>query len=307
MLKRHTKLINNPDAYTIVEVMIFLVVTAALLISALGLVSNQQAKTHFTQGVQELDAQIHATINETASGFYPNQSNFDCDVQSTGQPVLTPNNTNGTKQGQNSECTFLGKVLQFGLNDARCTTTNAVECTKYATQTVYGRRQDTDKSLVQTLWDPDGSGTGLVGAQPRLAVGAVDLSDKHDIPENLRVYDMYQVQGGHSTTIGSVGFFYPLATYNNGSSDPLSGAKDVNLLGIPGSSLGQAADPDLATSVSSIESGGAIASPDAVVICLADVGSLVRRAAIVIGGQGRQLTTDVTYNATSGVPGRGCP
>lgn len=294
-----------PHGYTILEVMIFLVITGALLVSALAMFNGQQNRTRYTQGLREMDAQIRAVSNEVQSGYYPSSNTVQCTLVGN-VPTLA---SGTTRQGANQDCTFLGKTMQFGLATGSCNTGSPSDCTQYAVNTVYGRRAESNNQLVQTLEDPDGAGSKR-GAQPQLANGTngtPDLSDRRTIPGGLRIYKMYAVRGGSVTTIGAVGFMYPLTQYAAGSSDPVSGSRSVDLLAVPSSALGQ---DDLAAA-------GAIQgnnlhetdrNPDNVVLCFEDQGlGGGRRSAIAIGGQGRELTTQVYNNIVgANIPGAAC-
>ncbi|OGL30763.1 hypothetical protein A3F37_04050 [Candidatus Saccharibacteria bacterium RIFCSPHIGHO2_12_FULL_41_12] len=66
------KLSGGTRGYTIVEVMIFLVVSAGLLVSVLGVISGQQQKTRFQTGVRDFESQLQDTINDVETGYYPN-------------------------------------------------------------------------------------------------------------------------------------------------------------------------------------------------------------------------------------------
>jgi hypothetical protein len=294
-----------PHGYTIVEVMIFLVVTGALLVSALALFNGQHRRTQYTQAIREMDSQIRAIANEVQSGYYPNLGNVQCTVSGSGPSLQNVT----TAKGSNQSCIFLGRVIQFGSQGTNCTASSPSDCTQYTIHTVFGRRLDSNGQLAQTLEDPDGAGAKS-GAQPRLAVpatGQVDLSDKRDIPGNLKIYKMYEVRGGAVTTIGSVGFIYPLSIYTSGNSDPVSGSRSVNLVGMAGTALGQDANTAEATSVQNLNEGQR--DPDQVVLCFTEAGLITsRKSAIVIGGQGKQLTTQVYNDVTNGttIPGNAC-
>lgn len=56
--------------------MIFLVVTAALMLSVLGLFNGRLQRTQFSQAVQALDNRIKSVANETSTGTYPSSPAF---------------------------------------------------------------------------------------------------------------------------------------------------------------------------------------------------------------------------------------
>ncbi len=101
--------------FTIVEVMIVLAVTGIMFVAAAILINGRQNKTEFTTGINDLQQQLQQIANETASGYYPNNSNFVCKSSAIGPVTFTPGSN---KQGTNGGCIFMGKALQFGLGAA---------------------------------------------------------------------------------------------------------------------------------------------------------------------------------------------
>lgn len=83
--------VRGTKGYTIIEVMIFMVVSGGLLVSVLGSISGQQQKTRFQTGVRDFESQIQDMINDVETGYYP----------SNGDPGTT-----ATK-------IFIGKGIQF--------------------------------------------------------------------------------------------------------------------------------------------------------------------------------------------------
>lgn len=100
--------------FTIIEVLIVLAVSGALLVSAAALINGRQAKTEFQTGINNTQQQIQQIINETISGYYPNAGDFTCTGSSVGGVVSFHNASN--RQGTNFGCIFMGKAIQFGLS-----------------------------------------------------------------------------------------------------------------------------------------------------------------------------------------------
>jgi len=103
------------DGFTIVEVLIVLAVSSLLLISAINLVNGRQARAEFTTGANDELQQLQQLINETASGYYPNNNDFTCSGSAAGPVTLSLAAHGSTSQGTNTGCIFLGKVVQFGI------------------------------------------------------------------------------------------------------------------------------------------------------------------------------------------------
>lgn len=106
------------DGYTIVEVMIFLAISAALLFSASALISGRQQRTQFNQSVVQLDQDLQDLFNDVATGYYPTQNGFECHAEYRRYlghfvPVIT--DTKNIGQGKNSGCTFTGKLITMPL------------------------------------------------------------------------------------------------------------------------------------------------------------------------------------------------
>jgi type II secretory pathway pseudopilin PulG len=101
--------------YTIIEVMIFLVVSTALLVAVMTTLSGKQERTRFTESVEILDRDYRDALNDVSTGFYPTAGDFTCTSDSSGLqfPVGT------TEQGANTGCIFLGKAIGPGASPSQ--------------------------------------------------------------------------------------------------------------------------------------------------------------------------------------------
>lgn len=95
--------------YTIIETMIFLVISSALIASATILFDGRVRLAQFNQSTLEYEAFLRSEISKVASGTYPNLRNFLCTASPSG-PVLATSAT-ATGQGTRTDCVFLGKVI----------------------------------------------------------------------------------------------------------------------------------------------------------------------------------------------------
>lgn len=285
--------------YTILEVMIFLVVTAALFVSAITLFNGQQERTRFTQSVRELDSAITGVYNEVASGFYPKSSDFSC-ATASGRPVLSKVGAgNSATQGASTNCVFLGKVLQFAptgsLRTDSCSNSDNNFC--YASYTVAGRRQVGTRNV-----------TNLTETVPTLAVPTVagdtttpDFSDYRTLSPNNRIAKIVARRSGAASAevIGGFGFIGTFAnSFNALGEQQAGGAQSVTVVPIYDTTLDQSI-ATFGTAVSALKE--ADRNPDFVIICIQQgAGSNERRAAITIGGAtsaaSRKFTTDVTID-----------
>lgn len=124
---------RNRGGFTIIEVMIFLVISGALLAAAMVAINGQQNRTEFTQGMRDIDSKLQDTLNDVSNGNFT-YNDKDCTVSPTGVPSLSGS---GTGIGTRSACLFLGEALQFSTSGS----TGGVENnTRFAIYTVLGRR-----------------------------------------------------------------------------------------------------------------------------------------------------------------------
>lgn len=98
--------------FTIVESLVVLGVTGALFVSMVVLVAGQQSKARFQSSIKDLTAQIQQQINEVSSGYYPGSSDFTCTANGATVDVSDVSSVN---QGSNTQCTFLGRAMMFGV------------------------------------------------------------------------------------------------------------------------------------------------------------------------------------------------
>lgn len=105
---------HRQHGFTIVETMIVLGVSAALVSTAMLYVGGRQNRTQFTVAINDEKQFIEETINETANGYYPHATTFDCAGSTGARPAFSNIGTSTKQQGANSGCTFLGKVMVFG-------------------------------------------------------------------------------------------------------------------------------------------------------------------------------------------------
>ncbi len=286
------------SGYTIVETMIFLVITGALLVAALGFLAGQQTRTQFNQGLREMDSQIRAALSDVESGYFYDRGGFTCTAVAAN--TLTVSSGGSTTQGTNENCVFMGKVVQFGpSNGTNCSGGTVTECTEYAVHTVVGRRTTTGgvtpSTLQQTI--PTPIFTSLRNTT------SPDITEYRSTPGALRINRMYEVlQDNTSREIASVGFLYSL---RGGSA--ASGNSGVTIVGVSTSKLGD----DKEKTFDSIRAlTEANRNPKQIVICFDHGGTIntsSRVGAIVIGGKGRELTTEVIVDARANPPaGSGC-
>ena len=102
--------------FTIVEVLVVLAISGALLASSLALVANLQPEADFTQSMYDMKSKIENSIRGASNTNYPNTTQFDC-IKSANKPTLVSVIAPATHEpGTNQDCIFLGKALAIPLN-----------------------------------------------------------------------------------------------------------------------------------------------------------------------------------------------
>jgi len=97
--------------FTIVEVLIFLAVSSALMVSAFTLISGSQSKTAFTQSINNVQQQIDSVINNVANGYYSaGETQNKCTVIND---VPSFDSETSVSRGSSDQCIFLGRFMAF--------------------------------------------------------------------------------------------------------------------------------------------------------------------------------------------------
>lgn len=272
----------RPQGYTIVEVMIFLAISGALFASAVILLGGQQQKTEFTQAIQEINSQIQDALNDVATGYYPYVSNFQCvAVGSSGPPTISSGGTN--TQGTNEGCTFLGRVMHFGVA--------GTSPEEFGIYTVVSRRQ---------YGVPAREVLNFSQAEPTAVVDEAISAEFKTLQNGMKVRAMkYKTAPGPGgITVGAFGFMTKFATYTSSGSNLVSGDQTVNLMPIASTSIGQT-PATVKLAVDAIDDSTAVVNPGGGVIICFESGGTDQFGVITIGSNGRQLSTKLEIlNAT---------
>jgi type II secretory pathway pseudopilin PulG len=201
--------VNGARGFTVVETLIVIAVSGVLFISAVLLVAGQQRKVEFTQAVNDIRNVIQQTMNEVGSGYYPNGGNLRCVASGSTLSITT---TNSVAQGSNTGCIFLGKAMQFGLQDT--------DPQQYVIHSIAG------------LQNNDGT---LAGSRPK----AVDIGGTRQVKSltnGLRATGMRYVVDGVSTKVGAVAFINGLGKYGS-DNRLLSGSQQVSVVPVASSGI----------------------------------------------------------------------
>jgi prepilin-type N-terminal cleavage/methylation domain-containing protein len=262
---------NNVRGFTIVETLIVIAVSGVLFLAAILMVAGQQRKVEFTQAVNDIKTVIDQTISEVATGYYPNTGNVRCAV-SGGNLSIT--NAANAGQGANTGCIFLGKAMQFGVQDT--------VPQQFVVHSVAG------------LQNNSGS---LASARPR----AVDIDGTRETKElrnGLRATGMRYVVDGVRTNIGAVAFVNGLGQYGS-SSQLLSGSQRMSMVPVTSSGVVPNTTVTAVTDAinTQLRTSDALLNPNGgVEICFE--GGTSQWGLVTIGSNGRSLSVKLDIKNT---------
>lgn len=247
------------SGYTIVETLIFIVISGLIFISAFALFAGRQDQIRYQQGLRELDGQIQTMINDVANGYFPRQDNYECS-HGFGDDTLTIG-TGTSTQGKNQACVFAGKFISFpGGQDT-------IEITSIA-----ARRPplDTHLAIGDAALTPINNSTGISFNETNpIAWGlSIDLVDQNGA--SLSAFGALSSMGAESTSGGLASGARTVDLYT--TTDPL---------------------PELGSGTPFLPTP---ATTDSVYLCIEDV-SGSKKGVIIIGKDGRQLTTTIDQDA----------
>lgn len=261
------------DGFTIVEVMIVLAITGILFVSAVALISGRQNRTEFQTSINNVKTQIQQIISDVESGFYPSTNNLVCSVGGSGALIFsTATNTQGSSQ----DCIFLGKVLQFGVQNtdpqqimaysiAGKRQVNGVDVTSYAAAT--------PTVMTTSASNPTGIPTTVLKLQYGLTVRANSLT---------------YTAGGTTTQIGAVGFMSTLNSFDTNK----SGSQSVQLVPVRNTGLNQSPTAAV-TAINSNIATSDVNPSGGVSMCFVSAGTK-QSGLITIGGNGRELSVTLS-------------
>lgn len=264
--------------YTIVEVMIFLAVSSILLISGMSLVQGQQRKAEFNQAMRDTEQQIQDVINNVRSGFYPSQGTFTCTAVA-GSPVRTHINSSDTPVGQNKDCVYLGRVIQFN--------TTAADKSNFSVYSIAGLREYTKGPA---------AATSIQRADPK---HIADLTETRTFKYGLETVRVKYTSPPGSPNLGSIGFLTEPGK-TDGSGNPMSGIQAVRLVPIGGTTGSTGSSTPAA-----LDNPGNYATQDpssGVTICLKSGGTNQYGIITVGGAAAGQLTTKLEIKNLTPTP-----
>lgn len=271
---------GKSTGFTIIEVMIVLAVTGALFISASVLIAGRTNKTQFQQAINDATAQIRQTLNEVSTGYYANLGNFQCQNISNALSITS----GSAKQGSNSGCVFLGKVMQFGVKNT--------DPQQYTTFAVAGLQKDASNNEVTTYTDAKPAVIYPSTAQPN----APNSATSGKLLYGLSVSKMYY-NGNQANSIGSVAFLTTLGSY--AGTDLQSGANKITVVPVTGTALNDTPANAANTINSNLVSSSAISLTNGVQICFDSAGTN-QSGLVTIAGNGQQFSVTLSIKGNKG-------
>lgn len=203
--------------YTIIEALIFLAVSGALLIATMGIINGRQEKVRFSQAVDTMQQNLLDIFNDVSTGYYPTTGGFSCSKNSSNNNITFGGSNKA--QGTNEGCVFIGKAIEL---------TNG--SSNYNTYTMAGPRDATDITTadIKLL----GKGTGLAdekGNTVDLKITSVKNTDGSNTTYNslMIISDLGSSTGGIVSGNASRLTLYGYKTSLPVSSD--TGLSNVNI------------------------------------------------------------------------------
>lgn len=266
-----------PGGYTIIETMIFLVISVALFGTVVTTMTQQTNRNRFAQAVETFERDMRDLLNDVSTGTYPSTGAVSC-TSGTGPGGRPGFNPGIVEQGSNTGCIFIGKVVQFSPKN------NEGQFNIY---TMVGNRTANaapDGPIVQNLTEAKYDFLGVPPPPPTYGVQEnVRLNSGLIVTKVVDLADPTTEMGG----IAIVSDFGKLASINqavagNASRVTLRGVEVT--FGLPPNAFaspGNAGDPDRLP----------VVSPAGLLICLRDGNNANgRRATITIGGNNQNLS-----------------
>lgn len=217
--------------FTVVETMIVLAVTGILFVSIMLLINGRAGKAQFADAVNTLQLSLQQTIGQVQSGYYPN-SGFTCTSAPGGVPQINPPAAPGNStQGTNKGCIFVGKVVQFALDNTGSHDTTSPDIAIYS---LAGTQKLSTGGDVTTLAEARPIAIAPSTTRP----GTPSATEAQELRYGLAVQSMRYVDSGSTVQIGAfaiVTSFQPTIPHG---SELESGSQQINIVPLRPSQLG---------------------------------------------------------------------
>lgn len=205
------------QGYTIVEVMIVLAVSGALLASALLFMNGRSRRLAFENDITDFRTELDDVINNVSSGYYARSSDFQCSGAS-GVPSVS---SSVSSRGTNADCQFLGRAVHVNKNWNNY----------YYIHNVIGlRKVDGKGSLVSSIAEAKPQLLSISSALSSSYQSGVETAEKVNV-FNSKIGATKYFNFDNTAVIdkGFLGFISSFPNFTQGSSNPDPGAQSVSL------------------------------------------------------------------------------
>lgn len=278
--------VDSTHGYTIVETLIFLAVSGLLFASAAVLISGQQRKAEFQQGIRDFESQIQDIANDVSTGYYATNNDFSCIAGVSGAPPTTPSAAPGAAdRGTNVGCILVGRAMHFSPSDA----TNAPNT--FDIYPVVGNKQKNNQE-VETL--TDAQPTAIAKGVTKNLSSASSIKTRDQIPGGITVgWVKYTDASGTEQLAAGFGIFTTFGRLKSDGSGRLDGGTIyVNVLPV-GAAVNQ--DPDVfVEAVDSINNSTVTNTKGDVKICLQSAGTK-QHVILTLAGGNRKFGTETAF------------
>jgi len=262
--------LQSQFGYTVVEVMIFLAVTALLFSLIVVTFSGQRGRTQFSTAARDVESRLQDIANDVSTGFYPSTGSFRC-RESGGEPDI---DSVATDQGTNQDCVYLGRVVHFNVGGDKG---------RYTVYSVVGLRQSGGEDAID--YNEAEPTTDLI------------LSEQQTLPGGLEIG--YVRSGG--SNINGIGYLSTLGKLDASGASLESGSLGVNVISVIGGGSASTTESQMVSHINSINKIYVDTNQnptDGVTICF-DSTTSDQHALFATGGNDRQLTTDLEIGSGS--------
>lgn len=222
--------VQSTRGFTVVETLIVLAVTSGLFILTAVAINGKQQKTDFQVGSRNLQQQFQQIINEAATGYYPSNTSFQCTVGIGANLQLTGGSNN---QGENRDCTFIGKALVVG---------GAQHADNYSVFSLAGRRVLSD-GVTETRNPTEAKVTAIARSAANPSNAFTDTEQNVRIPNGLTFVQARRIGGVWSTSEFAVNFMSSFSSFSGAGAD-VGGSQRLELRGYNNWSTGPSNDAD---------------------------------------------------------------
>lgn len=277
--KLANKKANLARGYTIIEVMIFLVVSSVLFTAALAAFNQQNRRTKFTDTVQQFDQSLRDILNDVETGYFTTGENFRCRLVG-GVPDFQPPGVTPSQRGTNEECTFVGKAIQIAPSERGVSS--------YAIYTMAGRRVTGSPGNERTV-------ERISEASPRVVPATFGGVIFGDLSSGIEFYRVLYSGGTQTDGLAMINGFGRNTTTSGASLK--SGFNRVSLATIApaGDSSFSHSTSNFTSRVASLNDTRISDSRDGITICIRESGG-GRTAAVQLGGVSQQASTVVRFD-----------